>query len=89
MTKQPKNRYAKRKAKIKQVVMHASLVGWKDDGPEELATRIHHLRNDVMFKHRFTEPEWQALDAMRDKLKTLEKFAQAIKEMRRGKAHVS
>jgi hypothetical protein len=80
MTERPKNHYARRKAKAKQIVLHASFVGWEDDGPGELTARIHNLRSDVMFRHRFTEPEWQALDAMRDKPRTLQKFQQAIKE---------
>jgi hypothetical protein len=89
MTKQPKNRYAKLKAKAKQVVLHAAFVGWQDDTHEELAKRIDKLLHITAYEHRFIDPEWQALDAMRDKLKTLEKFGQAVKEARCGKAHIS
>jgi hypothetical protein len=80
MTKRPKNRYARLKAKAKQVVMHASFNGWENDTHEELAKRIDKLLHITVYEHRFIEPEWQAIDAMRDKLKTLEKFQQAVRE---------
>jgi hypothetical protein len=84
MTKQPKNRYAKLKAKAKQIVMHAAFIGWKDDTHEQLAERIDKLLHITAYEHRFVGREWRALDKMRDKLKTLEKFARAVKEARRG-----
>jgi hypothetical protein len=89
MIEQPKNRYVTRKAKAKQIVMHAAFIDWQDDTPEQLANRVHKLLTLTVYQHRLSEREWQALDAMRDKLKTLEKFAQAVQEARRDKAHIS
>jgi hypothetical protein len=79
----PRRRRGTQQKKVAKAVLHAAFHGWQDDGPAALAQRIDNLRNDVMFRHRFTEPEWLALDKMRDKMRANEKFARAVQEAKR------
>jgi hypothetical protein len=73
-------RKPRRKVKAK-LVLHAAFHGWEDDDRPALEKRIDDLRHVTASTHRFIEPEWIELDKMREKLKALEKFERAAREL--------
>jgi hypothetical protein len=72
---------SKSKPQRAKAVLAAIFCGWEDLPLRPLEERVDEARRTAFCRH-LSCAEWNALDAMRDKMRALQKFEKAVREVR-------